>query len=400
MIITRIKIDNLYSFQNTEIDFTYSRKKTNSTIDGEFLDFAPKFYFKKVCIISGTNASGKTALGKVLCYFLNFITGKNNTISDIVSGVFDKERNALLELDFVTLSDQKIHRVKIEVASNSVNSLKTLFYVATKINGNDSAEKAKQKLKDIEEKQKGGTYINSEQTSLDEVYEQLINKNIQQNWYFLVSENETGSSSGKINEFSVDLLGKLLKIFDPSVSKVNPIFKEVEVNGKIIRLNEGCEVIFANGDKAKIDDDCQVMTDPNRFSKGTFEILQVAGFINRIMNSSDSKVPDEYQIGTFFLDEKMAYSNSHLEQAVVTLIISKLGRYAQFFYTTHNYDILDLNLPVHSFLFMKKDMHNTEIIHPDHTFQKNDRKLLNYVKNDYFHTIPDMEILDELIFGE
>ena len=96
----------------------------------------------------------------------------------------------------------------------------------------------------------------------------------------------------------------------------------------------------------------------------------------------------------------MAYSHSELEQAIVNLIIQKMGRYSQFFYTTHNYDILDMNLPVHSYLFLKKNEDRAEFVQPEHQFSKNDRSLLNYVKNDIFDTVPDVSLLDGLLFEE
>ncbi len=38
-----------------------------------------------------------------------------------------------------------------------------------------------------------------------------------------------------------------------------------------------------------------------------------------------------------------------------------------------------------------------EFIHPEKSFKKNDRKLLNYVKNDLFETDPKVDLLDDLL---
>ncbi|HIW06661.1 MAG TPA: hypothetical protein H9889_04980, partial [Candidatus Ignatzschineria merdigallinarum] len=75
MIFTKIHAKNLYCFENTELDLTYPRKIVDSLIDYEYLDErAPNFRFKRLCIISGANASGKSSFGKVILHAVNIIT--------------------------------------------------------------------------------------------------------------------------------------------------------------------------------------------------------------------------------------------------------------------------------------------------------------------------------------
>ncbi|MDC4350455.1 hypothetical protein NQ627_17385, partial [Acinetobacter baumannii] len=72
-----------------------------------------------------------------------------------------------------------------------------------------------------------------------------------------------------------------------------------------------------------------------------------------------------------------------------------------FFYTTHNYDILDMNLPIHSYLFIKRDSnHNSIFIKAEDNFNKNDRSIINYVKNDVLCTLPDTYLIDELMMED
>ena len=80
--------------------------------------------------------------------------------------------------------------------------------------------------------------------------------------------------------------------------------------------------------------------------------------------------------------------------------MSKLSPTAQFFYTTHNYDVLDMGFPSHSFLFMRKEGNYTSIVQPENSFSKNDRSLINYVKNNYFNTLPDTSNLDKLMWED
>ncbi|MDK7178494.1 hypothetical protein QP445_13820, partial [Micrococcus luteus] len=81
----------------------------------------------------------------------------------------------------------------------------------------------------------------------------------------------------------------------------------------------------------------------------------------------------------------------------LSLLIAHLPRHAQLFYTTHNYDVLDMNLPVHSYVFMSKDEEGTSIVQPEQIINKNDRSLLNYVKNNVFNTLPDMSKMELLL---
>ncbi|VVM17896.1 hypothetical protein BSPWISOXPB_7323 [uncultured Gammaproteobacteria bacterium] len=98
-----------------------------------------------------------------------------------------------------------------------------------------------------------------------------------------------------------------------------------------------------------------------------------------------------------FLDEKMAYSHSELEISMLNLMIEKLGENSQLFYTSHNYDVLEMNLPSHSYVFMKKDEF-VEVMHPEKLgYTKNDRNLLNLVKNDVFKALPDTTKIEALL---
>ena len=66
MIIMDVKVDNLYAFKNFHINMSYPKKIVDSTIENEYLEDRPNFRYKKVNIIMGGNATGKTSLGKLL----------------------------------------------------------------------------------------------------------------------------------------------------------------------------------------------------------------------------------------------------------------------------------------------------------------------------------------------
>ncbi len=194
-----------------------------------------------------------------------------------------------------------------------------------------------------------------------------------------------------IDYLNIDTLQKVLQTFDSSIKSVN------ELRTKTDEL-EGYSIHFSNKDTLLIGKNGE-LPNTERLSKGTFDSIHVAEFIAYVIDIN--KIQDKLQTcATYFLDEKMAYSHSEVEQAIVNLIIQKMGRYSQFFYTTHNYDILDMNLPVHAYLFLTKEGDKAQFVQPEDSFRKNDRSLLSYIKNDVFNTIPDISLLDELLFED
>ena len=86
MIFTRLIIDNYYCFDNTELDLTIKREVKYSTIEHEFLEQSPSFRYKRVCILSGANASGKTSLGNIMNNLQHALcAGHFSTLSDHIS---------------------------------------------------------------------------------------------------------------------------------------------------------------------------------------------------------------------------------------------------------------------------------------------------------------------------
>ncbi|OLV31183.1 hypothetical protein BS571_17115, partial [Acinetobacter baumannii] len=76
MIITKLYVDNWYSFVDCELDLTYSRKISDSTISYEYLPNFENIRYKRVVILTGANATGKTSLAKILVAIRSFINNK------------------------------------------------------------------------------------------------------------------------------------------------------------------------------------------------------------------------------------------------------------------------------------------------------------------------------------
>ena len=99
MIIMNIKADNFYCFDNFEVDFSYPKIIPSNMVEYEYLEEYKNFRFKKVNIIMGENASGKTNFGKFLMQIFNFIVDHNHT--ELYNSINDKNREASFAIDIL-----------------------------------------------------------------------------------------------------------------------------------------------------------------------------------------------------------------------------------------------------------------------------------------------------------
>lgn len=377
MIFLKLKIDNFYMFKDTEIDFTYSKKIKNSTIEGEYLEEFPNIKYKKVCIFMGANASGKTTLGKLMCVINNYLCGSD--ISSIPKMIFDKEQNASIEITYIIPKTKKIH--KLIIACNKDGLIKEVLFVE-KLRKSYSLSKTLESLnnsdpqftyKNQENKNHGITNpgFNSVAYSLGH----KLNEDIPV-WNYTYSDFNVSTALRSVTD--LNLLETILKSFDLSIKEVKKI-KESSQDSYIIKFSNDNEVVLED----------RKISNPDRFSRGTIESIDIAHFINFLMENNNA---------TLFLDEKMAYSHSEMESSILNLMIEKLKQNSQLFYTTHNHDILEMNLPTHSYVFMKKEEF-VAVIHPEKLgYTKNDRGLLGFVKNDVFETLPNTAKIEELLY--
>ena len=92
MVIMNLHLDNFLVFNEFDLCMSYPKKIVRSTIEGEHLAGRERFRYKKVVILMGANATGKTALGRILMSIFNFIDGKE--YSGIVKLIDDKRKKA------------------------------------------------------------------------------------------------------------------------------------------------------------------------------------------------------------------------------------------------------------------------------------------------------------------
>ena len=380
MIFLRVALNNLYMFQDAAIDLTYPRKLKSSTVETEWLEDFPNINFKKVIVLSGANASGKTVFGKALGMINNYIAGRSidqeSTWLDIKKMIFEKKKSTSFDVEFITTENQQAHKLSV---SFDKDGLVEESYRSVKLQVKESQSALFKRLRKADpvayyhKKKDNHEIINAGFSSVAVV---LGKMKIPSGWNYRLCElHNSSSKTGKISAKEPDIIRTFLSAFDSSITRVTRI------------ASESYKIGFSNGEHVLIDKG--ILVNPDRLSRGTHEAIDLAMFYE-LMKS------EKHDSATYYLDEMLAYSHTEAEQSILNLLIDILPRHAQLFYSTHNYDILDMNLPVHSHVFLKKDQFS-EFIHPEKKgFNQNDRSLLGYVKNDVFGTLPDMDAINSL----
>ena len=105
----------------------------------------------------------------------------------------------------------------------------------------------------------------------------------------------------------------------------------------------------------------------------------------------------------YYCDEHFSYIHSEIEKAIFGLMMERIGSNEQLIFTTHNMDMLDLNLPKHSYTFLRKEIVDgipvVSAISASKLLKKNTDSVRSAVDNDMFGTLPDLSMLDQLDRG-
>lgn len=383
MIFTKIYIDNLYSFHDCEIDLSLKGNVGRSTIPHEHLKGHEKFRFRKVCIISGANASGKTALGSVLCNIQNLCSktgAKHTAMSKLVECITDKNKEAVVGVEFVSrYRDSNLYvfnDITIKIKKDNL---------LPEITGNSICLEQDDTITSVRKKIKTGENC--------KIFNLADEQPLEIGWQYVLSKN-INNSSVPLELLDEKVLKTILMSMDSSI-------KHIESTGESENKKENeFRIVFDNNDTLIIDNGG--VTKPERLSSGTYESISVSVLLNRIINDKRNNDISEnhYGMNTYFLDERMSKIHSELEISILNLMIEHLPKNAQFFYTTHNCDVLAMNLPLHSFLFMGKENGQTKIVQPEteKIVKENKEKLLDFLKNDFFRVSPSTKEIDELLF--
>ena len=361
MIVLNLELENIYGFTNFAINFSYPKKVVNSFINDEHLKDRQRFRYKKAVVLMGTNATGKTSLGKVLLKVFTFINNVNpDALYEMVSG--DK---GTVSIDFVN-NGYVLNRLVLEIEP-ALEDVRVKVYTAD-IGKMDSYEMCTKKLKD-----------RTGDISSPNAMKKLIGKI---EYRFAYPEIE--------NTLLINALNKnvLLKTLRAVVGTLDPTLKEItlsrDLKDTFIIRRKNQEIIIQEGK----------LLNRAILSSGTVEGIDVAIFLASMMTKENT---------FYYCDEHFSYIHSDIEKRIFGLMLERIRQNEQLIFTTHNTDMLDLNLPKHSYVFLRKKMEDGEFrvsaISASDLLLKNTDSVRNAVENDVFGSLPDDSLLDELELG-
>lgn len=363
MVILNIELDNILLFQNFALNLSYPKKPVYSSIESEHLIGRPNFRYKKLVILMGANATGKTALGKALQGILNFISRKE--AASLTRLIDNRMLPASFSIDLAFPDQFALYRISaVFKKRKNDNDEYTSDDIAVSvrhvnINKNDNYEACVLRLQKAE-------------TPEDEFYVKSLESVPHLSWYFeypFASEGFQRAIRPVDPHVYADILRQVLQTLDPRIINV----EEMPTAGNTYNI------IYPN-DNVLIQDG--IIASPEKLSSGTKEGVGIAQLITGIKL-------DAHEF--FYCDEKFSHVHTDLEKAFLSVMIDLLGDNRQMFFTTHNLDILEMGLPLHSFAFLRREDfpdHSIFVTFASEYIKKNNVSLRNAVENDLFSTIP------------
>lgn len=240
---------------------------------------------------------------------------------------------------------------------------------SVKIKQKDNYERCVERLEKSQE-QKGDSYIEE------------LEKVTGLSWSFVYLEDY---DIGKVfreprdSEKFRKILNCILKALDPAIVSVD---KLTEVEGAYAIKTKNKSAIIQDG---------QVM-DIGWLSSGTKSGIAVSIMLTRILEGGCE---------FFYCDEKFSYIHSDIEKALLSVMIESLGDDTQLFFTTHNTDILDMQLPKHSYTFMRKEVYDEkskiECINAGEILKRSTDSLKAAVENDLFSVSPATDLIYDIL---
>ena len=362
MIVLNLELKGIYGFNDFNINFSYPKKIVNSIIDHEHLEGRERFRYKKAVILMGANATGKTSLGKVLLRIFEYITDGNPvSLYEMVSNY-----TGYFSIDFVN-GDYRLQRLSAYI--DAINRNIEISYKTADIDKMSSYEKCLMKLKD---RTKEATKT---ATSLKKLVGDI-------RYRFAYPEIEKSLKlTGENKNILLKTLHAVIGTLDPTLQDVS-LSKDLK-DTFIIRRGE-TEIIIQEGK----------LLNREIMSSGTEEGIDVAIFLAAMAIKESS---------FYYCDEHFSYIQSDIEKRIFGIMLDRIGSDEQLIFTTHNTDMLDLNLPKHSYVFLRKHFeegkYQVSAISASDVLKRNTDSLRCAVENDVFASLPQDSLLDELEMG-
>ena len=358
MVVLDAALNHIYGFDDFHINLTYPRKLSVSILGDESLAGRERFRYKKAVILMGTNAAGKTSLGKALLKIFSSINEANDAI---LRDLNTETEAASFQVDFVN-KGYTLHRLRGTVTGKNV----TVQYFSAEIDVMDSYEMVVGKLVDQTDE------IGGDFKKLSNIIGAL-------EYRFAYPEIET---SFRIQNIEKNALLKTLRAvigtLDPTLTDIS-IAKDLKDSFVIRR--RGKEIIVQEGK----------LLNKELLSSGTAEGIDVAVFLASMASGNSC---------FYYCDEHFSYIESDIEKMIFGIMLENLGTNEQLIFTTHNTDMLSLNLPKHTFAFMRKEVddgkYTVSVSFASDYLKRHTDSVKCALENDVFDSLPDESLLMQL----
>ena len=362
MIVLDLKLNGIYGFDHFSINFTYPKKLVKSIIGDEHLEGRERFRYKKINVLMGANATGKTSLGRAILKIFNYI----NTGNEALLLEMTTEENASFQMDFVN-DGFTMHRLAAEM--NKKAETVAVTYASAEIGQMDFYERCVENLEDrTAEVMKSRTALKK---LVGEVHARFAYPEI----------SPTLQTAGTDQKALLKTMLAVLATLDPSLTDIS-ILEGAKDTFLIKR--RGTEILIQDGK----------LLNREVLSSGTAEGIDVAVFLASMLTKDRM---------FYYCDEHFSYIHSEIEKSIFGLMMERIRENEQLIFTTHNMEMLDLNLPKHSYTFLKKELVESEYevtaIAASEILKKNTDSVRGAVDNDMFGTMPDLSRLNDLDLG-
>ena len=390
MVFLSIYADNVYMFRDFCLDFTVQRRSSHFLSQNDALFNGSVISVRRKLLILGGNASGKTTFARLLCAIQNYLIGREmSKYLNLIEKIYDPNRPGIIKAEFALKNVAFSIECEFDTKGVIRESLRRVEIFPTY-----STAKLREKLyssKPVDSYDRRDSGTGTISTIVDSgLISYLLFKPENKSYLdkfrretafsYIFSDYASNQNSEKL-QLTQETLNKIMPHIDNSVERIVALKSEDPTI-----ISNSYMIVFKNGTKLTIPDGDLKNADRTRLSHGTYEILQFLNFIAGIKNTSNM---------TAFADEQLPHSHTELEAYFVmkALLISRTD---QLFYTTHNAELLNLNIPPQMvLLFRRNDEGFNEAIYVNERLKKNDRSIKGYYDNDFFGIMPDYSILDE-----
>lgn len=364
MVILNIELDNMLLFRNFSMNLSYPKKPVHTTIPDEHLEGRGNFRYKKLVVLTGANATGKTALGKVLMGIFNFISRReSNRIFPLID---NRLSPASFSID-LAFPDCTLYRIS------------ALIHPKKNINDDDSSDQIEVSVKSVrilknDSYETAAARFSRIESSEKEFYGKTLESVPPLSWLFedpFASDGRQRPVNPTNSRLYAEILRQTLQTLDPRISRVEE-WPDVKNSYAIIYPNN--TVLIQDG----------LISSPDKLSSGTKDGVGLAHLITGMKL-------DAYEF--YYCDEKFSHIHTELEKTFLSAMIDLIGPNRQLIFTTHNLDILEMDLPLHSFAFLSRDYssdHHISCTFASDYLKKNTVSLRNAVENDLFSTVPSI----------